>query len=162
MVTPACSSRHRRCGRIPATTAVPTVAVLGHSVLVSVPVPHGRLLLVLCGWTQVLFHLQFDFLLWILQSAMRNSVVEVHDQSWKGRGAPKSVRYKFVSTSLCFSSPPSDIQTVNRTKVRILSLKIRYTLTVIAMVGMNGSPGVRNARAYLGREETEIIQSNIY
>lgn len=44
---------------------------------------------------------------------------------------------------------PNDIQMVNRTSVRILSLKIRYTFTVMAMVGMNGSPGVRNARAYL-------------
>ena len=48
---------------------------------------------------------------------------------------------------------------VKRTRVRMLSLKIRYTLTVIAMVGMNGSPGVRNARAYLFWGCLEITSS---
>lgn len=42
---------------------------------------------------------------------------------------------------------PSIIHKVNLISVKMLSLKIKYMLTVIAIVGMKGSPGVRNASA---------------
>lgn len=44
---------------------------------------------------------------------------------------------------------------VNRTKVNMLNLNIKYMLTVIAMAGIKGSPGVKNASAYL--EVTKAI-----
>lgn len=147
---------------IPAATAsVPTVAsVLGHSVLVAVPVPHRRLLHILTvrRWTCVLVHLQLNLLVGMLQLTMRDAIVEVHDEAWK-RTRQRDVNYQWCRL-LNYSHPPKDIQTVNLTSVSMLSLKIRYTLTVIAIVGMNGSPGVRNARAYLWTRGQGLIWSS--
>ena len=70
---------------IPAATDAPAVAgLLRHAVLVAMPVPHGCLLSHLDRGTgvRVLVHLQLDFLLWILQGAVRDPVVEVHDETW--------------------------------------------------------------------------------
>jgi hypothetical protein len=53
---------------------------------------------------------------------------------------------------------PNVIHTVNRTNVNILNLNIKYMLTVIAIVGMNGSPGVKNASAYLKMLENCVIE----
>ena len=44
---------------------------------------------------------------------------------------------------------PAVIQIVNRTKVRIESLRMRYMLMIMAIAGTNGTPGALNFRSHL-------------
>lgn len=44
---------------------------------------------------------------------------------------------------------PRIIQIVNLTRVRMLSLKMRYIFTVTAIAGTNGKPGVMNITLFL-------------